>query len=526
MDESSSSQLLDAGLRLAALRLAKENDGFPKCFGRQERPDITCVTSFVSWHAENVFLTPPTDEEIEALVSFGMEAQAAFAPRQAKLMLTGVVYASPRSIYWTEIGAGPPDSSGRRMLEPRELAHALAFAINGAAAGSKADGVTQALRQLEQLASEGELRSGVDIEPLVRRLLDAKGKETCVYCDEGGSCVEKKNECPEGSACQEQCTAPSVMASRVHSFFLEFLGYGDPELVFKSGGPEYSYRQPQYLEGHTTQVLQGIMRQDRDVLRQILTTREGRVFGFPDGEPNPENAVYNIDALLESTRVTFPEEQRAGLLTQPAWLAAQSRNVYDEAHAVYRGKWIYENLLCGHVPELPITVDATLPEDTTRTTRARLDSVTTGAGNEYCAGCHALMNPLGVPFEIYDHRGQWRHEEQLSRVDEDGSTRVFSAPVDASSTLVMTGDPELDGKTVRDAVELMELLAESQVVEQCFVRQTFRYFMGRPETLQDGCTLASMYDSYTRSGGSLEEMLVTLFTSDTFLYRTVHQEMP
>ena len=57
----------------------------------------------------------------------------------------------------------------------------------------------------------------------------------------------------------------------------------------------------------------------------------------------------------------MPKEQRAGILTQPSWLVAHSTN-FDN-HAILRGKWVRERLLGGYVPDLPITVDAQLPDD-------------------------------------------------------------------------------------------------------------------------------------------------------------------
>ena len=79
-------------------------------------------------------------------------------------------------------------------------------------------------------------------------------------------------------------------------------------------------------------------------------------------------------------------------------------------------------------------------------------------------------------------------------------------------------DPALEGRTVSDAVELIQLLAESERVDQCFVRQTFRFFLGRDETYRDSCTLRSMADAYAEQG-SFEDMLVALFLSDSHLYR-------
>ena len=65
-----------------------------------------------------------------------------------------------------------------------------------------------------------------------------------------------------------------------------------------------------------------------------------------------------------------PKDQRAGMLTHPAWLVAHSKNLDNDI--VSRGKWIQEKLLAGHIPDVPITVDAKLLEEPHETLRRRL----------------------------------------------------------------------------------------------------------------------------------------------------------
>ncbi len=79
------------------------------------------------------------------------------------------------------------------------------------------------------------------------------------------------------------------------------------------------------------------------------------------------------------------------MLTHPAWLIAHAQNT--ETDPVKRGKWVREKLLAGTVPDIPITVDAVIPEDHHKTLRQRLAAKTE---EEYCSKCHKLMNPLGA----------------------------------------------------------------------------------------------------------------------------------
>ena len=91
-------------------------------------------------------------------------------------------------------------------------------------------------------------------------------------------------------------------------------------------------------------------------------------------------------------------------------------------------------------------------------------------------------------------------------------------PVDSRGVLTGTGDPQLDGP-VEDAIDLVHRLAKSDRVRQSFVRHAFRYWMGRNEMLRDSPTLIAADRAYVEGGGSFKELLVSLLTSDSFLYR-------
>jgi hypothetical protein len=217
----------------------------------------------------------------------------------------------------------------------------------------------------------------------------------------------------------------------------------------------------------------------------------------------------------------FPVPHRKGILTHPAWLLAHSQNT--ETDPVRRGRWIREKLLAGRVPDVPITVDAQIPEDHHRTLRDRLESVTS---KQECWKCHQMMNPLGLTFEIFDDFGRYRTQESLEHPDNiikrgNGSTSedVYKTkPVNATGSLNGTSDPLLDGE-VTDAFDLIDRLARSDRVRQSIIRHAFRYFMGRNEMLSDSQTLIDADQAYLESGGSFRAVIVSLLTSDSFMYR-------
>jgi hypothetical protein len=217
----------------------------------------------------------------------------------------------------------------------------------------------------------------------------------------------------------------------------------------------------------------------------------------------------------------FKIENRKGILTHPAWLIAHSLNTENDP--VRRGRWVREKLLAGRVPDIPITVEAVVPEDHHNTLRTRLEKVTTA---QECIKCHQYMNPLGLPFEIYDDFGRFRlqepleHPENLIQKGNGKTTLTFykTLPVDARGALDSTGDPALDGN-VTNALDMIDRLAKSKRVRQSIIRHAFRFYMGRNEFLSDSQTLIDADNAYVKSGGSFKAVIVSLLTSDSFIYR-------
>jgi hypothetical protein len=181
--------------------------------------------------------------------------------------------------------------------------------------------------------------------------------------------------------------------------------------------------------------------------------------------------------------------------------------------------------LAGRVPDVPITVDAKIPDDHDKTIRERF-AVTEA---QACWKCHVNMNPLGYAFENFDDFGRYRTVEELehpenllTKAETRGPTfAVASYQTKALNTQGMlkgTGDEGLDGE-VKDSFDLIQRLAKSDRVRQSIIRHAFRYFMGRNEMLSDSQTLLDADNAYVESGGSFKAVIVSLLTSDSFIYR-------
>jgi hypothetical protein len=232
--------------------------------------------------------------------------------------------------------------------------------------------------------------------------------------------------------------------------------------------------------------------------------------------PNPAEPIYVRQSPFDQGRhppatnalkaiTTVDPNDRLGILTHPAWLVAHSDAM--DNHAISRGRWIRERLLGDAVPDIPITVDAKLPVEPGSTLRQRM-RVT--RGNE-CWRCHQKMDPLGLPFEKYN---------QLGILPDTNPSNNWGHAVVTTGEIILSGDPTLDGP-VKDPMEMIRKLANSQRVNQVFVRHAFRFWMGRNETINDAPVLQAAYNAYRDSNGSMKALLTSLVTSDAFLYRKI-----
>ena len=370
----------------------------------------------------------------------------------------------PEAVYRLELGAGELDEHGRRRLSKEEILLALRQTLFSGNTWLPA--IENARKPDATLATREEVAS------LVQVLLDSTTPEQPVN-------------------------------ARILEFFDEFFAYRKAQDVFKEVPSNVKFSIGALIED-TRRLIRAIVARDRDVLRRLLTTNKTYILAptQPHQSP-PPHAIYNLPADFKWRRdlVDLAAEERAGILTQPAWLVAHSGNFDNDP--VRRGKWVLEHLLGGTVPDLPVTVCAVVPEDHAKTLRERFAVV---SDDSYCWKCHRQMNQLGMPFEAYDHFGRYR-------------LRELDRPVDSSGSVVDSGDPQLDGE-VTHPVELIRRLAESNRTREVFVRYAFRYFLGRNETLRDAKTLRDADEAYTKGGGSMKALVVSLLSSDSYLYRT------
>ena len=527
------------------------------------------IRAAVDYLFEALTFRPPVAQESDSYVQIVKDAVARVGHKDGAIMGLSALFLDRDALFRSElVGTGESDEHGRIMLQDWELG----LALNHALRYLKPDAI------LRQAILEGHMRTREDVKREVIRMLNED----------------------------------SIRKPRVLQFFRDYFDYDLAGYICKdtqalaatgvAGRGEAHFRAMFAATASTDRLIEMVLQDDKDVLKQLLTTRrvvstivDETYFGrrltkeeheaveasqkkreeaererlkelrreiseleskvkvngqdeaarktlderkklldvaekkAKDAKANrqrglsSEVASANLRGPLTHARVgrpsfgagsmkpermlaTAPEGERLGLLTHPSWLVSHSDAM--DNHAIHRGIWIRERLLGGGIPDVPITVDAQLPNEPHRTLRERM-RVTR---EKYCWNCHQKMDPLGLPFEMYNHAGLFR-------------TTEMDRPVDSTGEIIDSGDAELDGP-VNSAFEMIRKLAGSERVEQVFVRHAFRFWMGRNETINDGPVLQAAHRAYRENGGSMKALITSLVTSDAFLYRRVVHEEP
>ncbi|MCM8537708.1 MAG: DUF1588 domain-containing protein [Lentisphaeraceae bacterium] len=477
------------------------------------------LTKAVDFIFEMLTLRPPTKEETENYLTLLKKSVKDLGKEDGIILGLAPIFLDRDALFRPELANySKPDKYGRVMLQGQELA----LAINGAFSYIRPD------KKLRDSLAKGQLKTRKDVKREVTRILNDD----------------------------------SIRKPRILQFFKEYFDYElsagickDEKALAKAGGERATkhYTAMNSMIANTDRLIELIVHEDKNVLKELLTTNrviydsknDASYFANIDQLLKPEKfkgkkgdrkknkkeqqkrASAALKATLEQifskekkniyvrkpqfmyqpdkpkTLATFKDEQRVGILTHPSWLVSHS-DVMDN-HAILRGRWIRERLLGDAVPDVPITVDAMLPDEPDKTLRHRM-RVT--RENE-CWRCHQKMDPLGLPFEMFNHAGLLRDKEH-------------GKPVDTSGAILLSGDPELDGP-VTDAIDMIKKLSKSEKVEQVFVRHVFRYWMGRNENINDAPVLKAAHKAYKDNDGSMKALLISLLTSDAFLYRKVER---
>lgn len=188
-----------------------------------------------------------------------------------------------------------------------------------------------------------------------------------------------------------------------------------------------------------------------------------------------------------------------GLLTQGALMTTHA--LPTTSSPIHRGLLVRERLLCQHLPPPPVNLDISPPPvDPELSTRERYAQ---HSDDPACAGCHALIDPIGFAFEHFDGIGRWRPDDGVH-------------PIDATGEII--GSAATDGGF--DGVdELAILLAGSPEVEACYAEQWLRFGFGGTDDLPAECYVERVAADVAAEGGALAAVVPAITRLPRFTAR-------
>lgn len=405
-----------------------------------------CVESFVRSFGPKVWRRPLGEEEVTRLTDVAMPAAAALDdPWRAPQTALSAMLQSPNFLFRAELGEPDPDRPGSSRFSSWEMASRLSYFLWN----------TTPDDELIAAAQRGELVSDEGLRAQAERLLSSPRARLAVR--DFFSDLYRLTEL-------DKLSKDTIVFAQMH-----------PEL-----GP--SAREETLLG------LEKLIFDEDGDFRTFFTTRRTFV-------NRRLAALYGIPApsLEGFAEVVLPENGlRRGFLGQASFLAVNSHPV--STSAVLRGMFVRQTLLCGTIPSPPADVNTGLPEpsDSARTLRERN---TVHLESQACAGCHSLMDPIGLAFENFDGIGVMRMLDNGGVIDPSG---------------------DLDGVDFSDPVGIANAIVEHPDFAPCFARHVYRYAGGQVEGRGERQLVEALGESFVAKGHRVRELLLDVALSPGF----------
>jgi hypothetical protein len=376
------------------------------CRPRSDADEAPCAKKIVSALARRAYRRPVTPRDVEALLSFYVAGRHEGNFDSGIRTALQAIISSPEFIFRFELG--PPDgATGKNYrITDLELASRLSYFLWSSAPDNR----------LITIASQSRLKNPAVLDREVRRML----------------------------ADQRSQTLATNFANQWLN--LQNLRDANPDLLLY---PNYDRTLAQSMRRETELLFASVMREDRNVF-DLLTAD----YTYVDERLARHYSIPNVMGS-RFRRVPVTDENRKGLLGEAGILMLTS--MPNRTSPVKRGKYVMEVLLGTPPPPPPPNVPA-LPENSEARTAhiAKLLSVRgrmeQHRKNPACAGCHRLMDPIGLALENFDAVGVWRTNDSGFRIDPTGQmldgTRL-NGPASLRQALLGRGDEFLGAFTER-----------------------------------------------------------------------------
>ena len=430
------------------------------CSSATSLDETTCASQFIARYGRLAYRRALTTSEASQLLgvfSFARGQPGGVVSFAAAIEeVVSALLQSPNYLYRDELGPSAPGGSATARLTGYQLATELSYYLW---AGPPDDALLTA-------AESGALDSDAGVATAVSRLLaDPKAQRS------------------------------------VSTFFRQLLFVDNLPSIAKSTAfyPTYSAELATSMLGETTAFVNDVIF-DRDAsFTTLFTSNESfanadvaGIYGLT-GPGAPTGASF-VPVTLDAT-------QRAGLVTQPAFITANTDT--GEVTPVLDGKAVLEQLFCVFIGPPPNTVPPLPPPAPGVSARARMESHVSSAT---CAGCHTQLDGAGWTLEQYGGLGQWRTQDE-------GVT--FATP--GQGTLIGT---DVDGPVV-GGVGLARKIAASAQAQACMDTHYLKYALGRNiSSTTDASSIAQTLADFQNDNLSVKTLIASVTRSPAFLYRT------
>ena len=417
-------------------------------------PDDACARQFLGHAGGLLFRRPMTKDELESYVKAAHAATVTAKDFYTGLSLTlGAVLSSPQFLFRQATVEPDPENRGQFRLDAQSKATRLSFFLWN----SMPDAALMAA------AAKGELNSKKGIEKQVTRML-----------------------------------ASHRLEDGVRAFFADMLQLDGLSSLAKDTTlyPKFDAMVARDAREQTLRTIVDLLVEHRGDYRDLYTARKtyltqalASVYRIPlvNDVPNGSQDIWQAYELPEG-------DPRAGLLTEISFVALNSHP--GRSSPTIRGKALREVILCQKVPAPPGDVKFDIVQDTSnpvyRTARARLTAHRT---NPVCAGCHKLIDPMGLALENFDGSGAFRTTENDVAIDTSG---------------------ELDGVKFTNAAELGKVVRDNPATTACVVDRLVSYGLGRAPVAGEHTWVDGLKAGFIKNGHVIPDLMQKIATSPEF----------
>ena len=416
------------------------------CRAASQAEEAPCAKQIISSLVRRAYRRAPTDADIDPLIAFYQDERTKTGNFEAGIeMALRRILADPEFIFRFEPPpAGVAPKTAYRISDT-ELASRLSFFLWSSIPDE----------ELLKLAIDGKLHQPAVLERQTRRMLaDPKSR--------------------------------SLVTNFANQWlFLRELKNANPDVTIF---PDFDDNLRQAFQRETEMLFESVIREDRSVLDLLdsdytfVNERLARHYGIPN--------IYGPDFR----RVPVPSDARRGLLGHGSLQLVTSNP--NRTSPVMRGKWILENLLGTAAPTPPPDVPP-LEEKPTATAKSVRERIEQHRASPTCAGCHKIMDPIGLAMENFDAVGRWR------TIDE-------GVTIDASGQLV-------DGTAINGPSSLRKAMLDRQdVFIAAMTEKLMMYGVGRETKYSDMPTVRAVMRDAAKNRYRFSDLILGVVKSAPF----------